>query len=712
MKFSTSSNVKRPIRLKKQTREWAWCSLQGKYGTEAMQTPYLEVQGDNFKEWSLYDKYDYMIDLISRNAPIRVCEQELVSGSATLGDSINHHVPVFHDGKFVFWSISHLTIDFASTLRYGVDYTEAQIIERLKDEKLTDNQKRFLQSLLNVINSLRIYHKRYLVATKDVKPQIYNNLLQVPFKPAKNFYQAVQSIWFIFSFVRLCGNWPGIGRIDWLLGDYLKKDLKNGVLTIKDAREILASFFIKGTEWIEKDTPLGSGDAQHYQNIVLAGVDENGKEITNQVTYLVLDIIEELGISDFPITVRINQNTPLKLLTKIARVMRHGGGVVAIYNENLILDSLTKFGYPLKDARTFANDGCWEVQVPGKTFFEYRPFDSLAILQRQTLNEYKDVEFNSFEELYKTYVLDLKKQVKRIIDDRRNEWIEIQKIQNQKDYVCQFTPTSVISLFENGCIENALSYREWGAVYNVLSPHIGGIADTVNSLYAIKKLVFDEKKISFKEFMNVLEKNWQGYEDLLCYVKNYSFYGTDNDQVDAIYSSILHDFYLICKSEEQTHPDCPIRFPAGISTFGREIGWAKVRLASPEGSKIGAVLASNTSPTPGTDTEGATAVIKSYCKADLSEMVTGAALDLKIAPLTLVGDNGIAVLISLIKSFVSLGGYFLQIDTVSTETLKKAQQNPKEHKTLSVRISGWNARFITLTKEWQDMIIQRTEHHG
>jgi formate C-acetyltransferase len=150
--------------------------------------------------------------------------------------------------------------------------------------------------------------------------------------------------------------------------------------------------------------------------------------------------------------------------------------------------------------------------------------------------------------------------------------------------------------------------------------------------------------------------------------------------------------------------------PAGVSTFGREINWLPDRLASAHGSKIGTILAGNTSPTPGTDTEGATAVIKSYCKANLSEMVTGAALDLKITPSSLSGENGIAVLKSLILSFVRLGGYFLQIDTVNIDTLKKAQQTPGDYKTLSVRVSGWNARFITLTKEWQDMVIQRTEH--
>ena len=346
MQFFTSAKTKRPVRLQASTRKWAWESMQGKYGTEAMQHPFLTVTDTDFANKNAYDRYDYAIELIARNAPLRICEEERISGSATLGAGIWHKIPVYHNDQAVFESVSHLTIDFATTLRFGVGYYERKITERLQDETLTALQIRFLQSLLHTVHALKIYHTRYLEATKDVKPAVYQNLLQVPFQPARNFHEAVQSLWFIFSFVRLCGNWPGIGRIDQLLGEYLENDIKSGVLTVNEAREILASFFIKGTEWIQKDSPRNTGDAQHYQNIILAGVDEQGKEVTNLVTYLVLDIIEELGISDFPISVRLNDKTPAKLLDKIARVIRHGGGVVAVYNEPLILQALTNYGYP------------------------------------------------------------------------------------------------------------------------------------------------------------------------------------------------------------------------------------------------------------------------------------------------------------------------------------------------------------------------------
>ncbi len=706
MVFKTYSENKRPIRLNGKIRKWAHESLYGKYGDDTMKTPYVEVDVENFDSLSNVKKYDELIKSIVKNAPIRICEDELISGSATLGMAIKHVIPAFYKGEKVFSSISHLTIDYKTTIEKGIDFYKNKILNKIANGGLDENQLEFLNSLLNVINCLKIYHSRYLQATKDVKPEIYKNLLQVPFKPARNFYEAVQSLWFIFSFVRLTGSWPGIGRIDWLLGKYLKNDLQKGVINIKSAREILASFFIKGTEWIEKNTTPSSGDAQHYQNIVLGGLDENGNEVTNEVTYLILDIVEELGISDFPITVRVNQKTSEKLLNKVAKIIRHGGGTVAIYNEPLIVKSLVNYGYPLSEALNFANDGCWEVQIPGKTYFRYVPFDSLALLQKVTLKEYTGVCFNSFEQLYNAYVKDLQNEIKSIA--KNNMLTENPSCDWDSAFMTSSLPTSVISLFENGCIDNARDYMQNGATYTVCSPHMGGVADTVNSLYAIKKVVFEQKLLSFSEFMDVLKNDWKESEQLLEIVKNYRYYGTDNDEVDDIYRNILHDFYLACK-------DCDnkkILFPAGVSTFGREIEWMSNRLSTPSGKLKDKILASNASPTPGSDTEGVTAVIKSYCKADLSEMVTGTALDIKISPKTLSGSNGITALKSIIRAFVNLGGYFVQIDTVSAKTLKCAQQNPSEYKTLSVRVSGWNARFITLTKEWQDMIIQRTEHNG
>ena len=267
-------------------------------------------------------------------------------------------------------------------------------------------------------------------------------------------------------------------------------------------------------------------------------------------------------------------------------------------------------------------------------------------------------------------------------------------------------PCTVVSVFEQGCIEKGLSYFEGGPIYNMISPHIGGLPDTVNSLYAIKKLVFDEKKFTFAEFMDVLKNNWEGYEPLRRYVLDrYSYFGNDNDEVDSIAVRIVEDFADACDSIRY---NSGYMTPAGISTFGRQLEWAPYRLSTPSGKKAHEILSGNFSPTPGTDKDGATAIIRSYCKADLVRTVSGAALDIKLLPGIVNGENGVDVLVTLFEGFVALGGHFMQLDIADTALLLEAQKHPEDYQTLSVRISGWNARFVTLNKEWQDMIIAQT----
>ncbi len=695
MEFYTSFSEKRPVRLCEETRKFAYESLyEHKYGLESKLIRNINLTKDpGFGDLAPLEQYNRAIYVIATMAPLRICENEKISGAATLGDGAIHAVPISYQGEYPIYSVSHLTIDFPKVLKIGINGIRAEVEESLT--KHTEPQKvAFLKSCLHCLDCFALWHQRYLDAlvVKKGYEKNYKNLLTVPFEPATNFHEAVQSLWFTFAFLRLCGNWPGFGRIDEMLGPYLKKDLAEGKLTLEEAREILAHFFIKGCEWVSGIIEDGSGDGQHYQNIVLSGINAAGEDVTNEVTYLVLDIIEELGIGDFPTTVRINQNTDPKLLRRVAEVIRYGGGVVAIYNEDLILKSLTDFGYPLEEARTFANDGCWEVQIPGKTYFGYLPFDSLEVLQRRTLKSYEVEDIQNFEELYERYIADLTDRVKQA------------KVDDMKGREKGLRPSSLISLFEEGCIESATDYMYYGSKYNIRSPHIGGVPDTANALYAIKKLVFDEKKLSFAEFMDVLKNNWEGNEPLRQYVLNhYTYFGNDNEEVDNIAASILEAFADICGQIDNR--DDKLRYPAGSSTFGRQIAWLDHRMASPHGRKAGEILAANFSPTPGTDKEGATAIIKSHCKGDLSKMTTGIALDMRLLPDAVRGEAGIETIESLIRAFVTLGGYFMQLDVADVEVLKDAQEHPENYPSLSVRVSGWNARFVTLNKQWQEMVI-------
>ena len=469
----------------------------------------------------------------------------------------------------------------------------------------------------------------------------------------------------------------------------------------------MASFFIKGCEWILSDTPVATGDAQHYQNLVLAGIDEDGSEVTNAATYLALDIVEELGISDYPITMRLNPNTPERLLRRIAEVMRHGGAIVAIYNEPLILRALEKEGYCTTEARRFANDGCWEIQIPGKTNFSYSPFDGLQILnQLLNINTQDDVPaFSSAEAIYQAYLVKLDQVIHQLYQQRITDVYELRD--GRWRSIKAVKPSSVVSLFEDGCLQKGQFYDDLGPEYTLRSPHIGGAPDVANSLHAIDQLVFKEKKLTLSELVSLLRSNWEGEEVLRQYVRTkYTYYGNDTDEADFWHSRLLNDFADLVHKYAQNSV-YPVRFVPGVSTFGRQVDWLPNRTATAFGYRKGDILAGNDSPTPGTDFAGATAMIKSHCKSDLIRQSCGAALDVKILPATLSGENGVEALISLMRGFLDLGGIFLQLDAVDVQTLFEAQIHPENYKTLSVRVSGWNARFVTLNREWQNMIIER-----
>lgn len=703
MEFFAIGNRKRPVRLCEQTRRFAYESLNRKYGLQTKAHDAVAMDDvEGFDAMTPLEQYDRIVARIALTAPLRICEHEKLSGAATLGRAVEHYVPATYRGQPVVYGVSHLTVDFRSVLTRGTDALRADV-EAAIAKHGDDGKVAFLTSCRHALDCLDAWHKRYLDVLRD-KPEyraVYENLSVVPRKPAQTFYQAVQSIWFVFAFLRLNGYWTGIGRIDALLGDYLERDLAAGVLDLDEAREILAHFFIKGCEWVYGGNSWGSGDAQHYQNIVLAGVDRDGKEVTNAVTYLVLDVLEELGISDFPTTVRINAHTDEKLLARVAEVMRYGGGVLAVYNEELILNAMTDYGYPLQEARDFANDGCWEVQVAGKTYFDYLPFDALYVLQHDTLRDYLRVDFPDFETLYVSYVRDLRACIESMTDTLIRSTFRDGSVWKPQ------RPCTVLSLFEQGCIEKGLSYLEGGPIYNVRSFHAGGLPDVANMLYAVKKLVFEQHRVTFSELMHILENDWRDAEPLRQYArKKLRYYGNDNDEVDGIMVRLVDDFADACAAVDGS---CAYSILAGISTFGRQVEWAAARMATAHGNKKGEVLAANCSPTPNSDFESATAIIRSYCKPNLKRIVNGAALDVKLLPSHVDGDAGIGALTGLMCGFHDLGGFFMQLDVTDAQTLRNAQQCPQDYPTLSVRVSGWNARFVTLNREWQDMVIRETE---
>jgi pyruvate-formate lyase len=708
-------------RLSPLTRELAARALEGEWGRALVDLPLTLDGRDDLKDASDERRYAHCIKLIAEQAPLRVLPGERIIGSATLKQGPMHCVPVYAGGKPAFGSSSHVTLGFDKALAVGYRGLRTQINERLARGDLDERGVDLLESMLICLDAAATWHRRHMELLEEriaassgderrTYEQVRDALRNVPENPPTTFHEAVQGLWFLFGFQRLCGNWPGLGRIDQMLGPYLERDLAAGRITLDEARELLAHFWIKGCDWIGAETMFGgSGDGQHYQNVVLGGIDAEGREVTNPVTYLVLDVIEELRIPDFPTTVRISPRTPDRLLQRIAEVQRLGGGTVAVYNEDLIIRALTRFGYSLDEARRFANDGCWEVQVPGKTNFVYHPFDTLLPLQlalglsrrderwgeraRQIVPGDTCPEYATFDELYAAFGEALAEEVQRIhaIADR---------------HASSGYPTTLVSLLTEDCIERGRGYHDRGARYNVYAPHAGGLADTGNSLLAIKRLVYDERRLTLAELVDNLRRDWEGQEVLRREVlTRFDFYGNDRPEADAMTRRVFDDFLALVGQVRERQG---VLRPAGVSTFGREIVWRQHRRASAHGHHARDILATNFSPTPGSDKTGPTAVIKSHCAMDLVRLTNGTALELKLDPSSVRGEEGLQSMIGLLRTFVDLGGIYLQIDVVDNQVLREAQQHPERYATLAVRVAGWSARFVTLDKDWQEMIINRT----
>ncbi|MFA5204925.1 MAG: pyruvate formate lyase family protein [Lentisphaeria bacterium] len=678
-------------------------------------------------------RYALTVKLIGEQAPLRILPEERLSGAATLLEAVNHATPACG-----YPGISHNTLDFKQGLMIGYRGLRERIRQRLADAALTAEQRDFLQSMRVCLDGAQAWHRRHLeeldrrIAASSGAEQVRyrevrRHAARVPELPPENFREAVQSLWLLFDFQRLCGNWPAIGRIDLLLGPYLERDLAAGVITLEAAREALAHFWIKGTEWCGAlDHPYG-GDAQHYQNVILGGIDASGREVTNAVTYLILDVVEELHISDFPIGVRVSSRTPEKLWRRIAEVQRLGGAIVSIYNEDLILRALEKFGYPRDEAVTFTNDGCWELIIGGKTAFGYLPFDILQILQQslglapeladRPLYENIPVraappgsaplpadspDYPTFDLLYQDFLARLKEAC-----DGFARYTAHCFSGDVRYYDLIPAPSPLLSLFIDDCIGRARGYYNRGAVYSVLAPHAGGLPDTANSLFVIKKLVYDEKRLSLGELRKILRADWEGAETLRReIIRDYPLYGNDSPEADRMFAQVVADYARIAADPRDSNG---VLRPVGVSTFGREIEYASKRKATAFGRQAGQILATNLAPTPGSDLSGPTAVIKSFCHVDFSNVPNGCPLELKLHPTSVHGDGGLDALIGLLRAFVALGGVYLQVDVVDSEVLKDAQRHPGKYPNLSVRISGWSARFDTLNKTWQDMIIHRTQ---
>jgi len=506
-------------------------------------------------------------------------------------------------------------------------------------------------------------------------------------EPASSFWEALQLLWFAALLIDPQGKGP-IGRLDQFLSPFYRKDIQDGTLTKAQAQELLECLWIKFNA--RTRTP-GWKLYDSGNNIILGGMTYDGEDATNELTYMCLKATARLKLVEPKVSVRIHENTERKLLEEACRVIRLGLGMPALYNDRVVISALMSTGIPLEDAREYANDGCTELFVPGKS--------DLAFYICPMIQELHNFLFNmvctndTFEQLmteFKKYLASLLKQ----------NCVPVPIGAQNHSYSAFFS-----AMFDD-CLLRGIPDLKGGAKYNVRGVVLRGLVNCVDALAAIRKFIYDEKTVSWKELLNALKADFNGYETLKQKLLNSApKFGNDDDYVDLIASELVE---FLSDEASKYETGTGLRYAVGLMTWLDQGG--EHEIASADGRRYSDLIASNFSPSPGRDKYGPTAIIRSVNKVDTSKAGHGAVLDLKFHPSALEGDEGLEKLVSFVDA--ALKGeriITLQVNVVDKGTLLKAKENPEQYRDLLVRVRGFSAYFVDLDPWMQEQIIERTE---
>jgi len=637
----------------------------------------------------------------------------------------------------------HIAVNYQDLLKHGLKWYEKRIRDKQQKLDLTDysqqKQLYFYQAGLIVIQAIKKFAKRYVVLAKeqakntnDAKrkkqlQQIARVMSHVPYEPARNFYEAIQSVWFIHDILQIESNGHSVsyGRMDQYLDPYYETDLSNGNIDVDQATELLTNLFLKTLtinkvrSWAHTEFSAGS---PLYQNITIGGQTSDGKDATNPVSYLILRAIAQAHLPQPNLTVRYFHGLSNTFMRECIEVVKQGLGMPAFNNDEIIIPSFIKRGVKKADAYNYSAIGCVETAVPGKwgyrcTGMSFINFPRVLLIvmnggidpesQKKLLPNYgKFTEMTSYEQLLKAWDLSIREVTRQSVI-----------IENSCDMVLeQGFPDILCSILTEDCIGRGKTIKEGGAIYDYISGLQVGIANLADSLAAIKKLVFEEKRLTPKQLWQVLQNNFAGkagetIRQML--IREAPKYGNDNDEVDQLiveaYQPYIDEISKYRNTRYGRGPIGGLRY-AGTSSISANVGQGHSTLATPDGRYARTPLAEGCSPEHAMDTNGPTAVFKSVSKLPTSDITGGILLNQKMSPQILRTDTNCQKLIALLRTFFNrLHGYHVQYNIVSRDTLIAAQKHPDQYRDLIVRVAGYSAFFVGLSKETQDDIIARTE---
>lgn len=638
---------------------------------------------------------------------------------------------------------AHLAVNYERILKDGLRGYEKRAKEYKATLDLTnpDNVDKycFYNAVLIVLEAVRNFANRYSVLAKDLAEKEINQerkieLLEisricskVPYEPAETFQEAVQSVWFIQLILQIESNGHSLsyGRFDQYMYPYYDRDIKNGTIKESEALELLTCLWIK-TLTINKVRSqahtLSSAGSPMYQNVTIAGQTTDKKDAVNDLSFLVLKSVAQTRLTQPNLTVRYHKNINKHFLDECVEVMRLGFGMPALNNDEIIIPSFMDWQVKEEDAYNYSAIGCVETAVPGKwgyrcTGMSYINFPRMLLC---TMNNGVDLtsnkrftkgygyftEMESYEELLKAWD-------KTIREITRYSVI----VENVIDKASERdVPDILCSALTDDCIARGKTIKEGGAVYDFISGLQVGIANMADCLAAIKKLVYEEKKITRQELWNAILDDFSSPENKKIQemlIREAPKYGNDDDYVDQLiveaYDSYIEEIEKYPNTRYNRGPIGGIRY-AGTSSISANVGQGMSTMATPDGRNAFEPLAEGCSPAHNSDKNGPTAVFKSVSKLRTNKITGGVLLNQKMTPQMLSTEENRQKLELLIKTFFNrLHGYHVQYNIVSKETLIDAQKHPENHKDLIVRVAGYSAFFNVLSKKTQDDIIGRTE---
>ena len=638
---------------------------------------------------------------------------------------------------------AHLAVNYERILKDGLRGYEKRVKEYKATLDLTDPESIdkycFYNAVLIVLEAVRNFANRYSVLAKDLAEKELNQkrkieLLEisricskVPYEPAETFQEAVQSVWFIQLILQIESNGHSLsyGRFDQYMYPYYDRDIKNGTIKESEALELLTCLWIK-TLTINKVRSqahtLSSAGSPMYQNVTIAGQTTDKKDAVNDLSFLVLKSVAQTRLTQPNLTVRYHKNINKHFLDECVEVMRLGFGMPALNNDEIIIPSFMDWQVKEEDAYNYSAIGCVETAVPGKwgyrcTGMSYINFPRMLLC---TMNNGVDLtsnkrftkgygyftEMESYEELLKAWD-------KTIREITRYSVI----VENVIDKASERdVPDILCSALTDDCIARGKTIKEGGAVYDFISGLQVGIANMADCLAAIKKLVYEEKKITRQELWNAILDDFSSPENKKIQemlIREAPKYGNDDDYVDQLiveaYDSYIEEIEKYPNTRYNRGPIGGIRY-AGTSSISANVGQGMSTMATPDGRNAFEPLAEGCSPAHNSDKNGPTAVFKSVSKLRTNKITGGVLLNQKMTPQMLSTEENRQKLELLIKTFFNrLHGYHVQYNIVSKETLIDAQKHPENHKDLIVRVAGYSAFFNVLSKKTQDDIIGRTE---